>query len=125
MIFSCYPGNNWCFLVMTMQAEHDGSDVQVNLNVEHIQGEDIFPNMTRNPRVKYITYYEDSESIPGRRTAVWELDKGIRANQEFCESISISFCENLKDNPYCTLLLYCPMFMFCSGKLVNDSGITP
>jgi hypothetical protein len=34
--------------------------------------------MTRSPRVKYITYYEDSESIPGRRTAVWELDKGAR-----------------------------------------------
>ena len=85
---------------MLMQSEHDGSDVQVNLNVEHIQGEDIFPNTTRNPRVKYITYYEDSESIPGRRTAVWELDKGIRANLEFCQSMSISFGHNIKDNLY-------------------------
>ena len=59
-----------------MQSEHDGSDVQVELNVEHHYGEDIVPNMTRSPRVKYITYYEDSESIPGKRTAVWELDKG-------------------------------------------------
>lgn len=59
-----------------MQPEHDGSDVQVELNVEHHHGEDIVPNMTRSPRVKYITFYEDSESIPGKRTAVWELDKG-------------------------------------------------
>lgn len=61
---------------MTFQSEHDGSDVQVELNVEHHHGEDIVPNTTRLPRVKYITYYEDSESIPGKRTAVWELDKG-------------------------------------------------
>ncbi|KAG6750284.1 hypothetical protein POTOM_047388 [Populus tomentosa] len=60
------------------QSEHDGSDVQVDLNVEHQHEEDIVPNMTRSPRVKYITYYEDSESIPGRRTAVWELDKAKR-----------------------------------------------
>lgn len=59
-----------------MQSEHDGSDVQVDLNVEHRHDSDIVPNMTRASRVKYITYYEDSESIPGRRTAVWELDKG-------------------------------------------------
>lgn len=59
-----------------MQSEHDGSDVQVDLNVEHHHDSDIVPNMTRASRVKYITYYEDSESIPGRRTAVWELDKG-------------------------------------------------
>lgn len=58
-----------------MQSEHDGSDLQVELNVEHHHDADIVPNMTRSPRVKYITYYEDSESIPGRRTAVWELDK--------------------------------------------------
>lgn len=32
--------------------------------------------MTRSPRVKYITYYEDADSLPGKRTAVWELDKG-------------------------------------------------
>lgn len=59
-----------------MQSEHDGSDIQVEFNVEHHQGEDIVPNMTRSPRVKYITYYEDSESITGKRTAVWEIDKG-------------------------------------------------
>lgn len=62
------------------QSEHDGSDVQVDLNVEHQHEEDIVPNMTRSPRVKYITYYEDSESIPGRRTAVWELDKASHRN---------------------------------------------
>lgn len=61
-----------------MQAEHDGSDVHVRLNVDHHPGEDILANMTRAPRVKYITYFEDAESIPGRRTAVWELDKGLR-----------------------------------------------
>ena len=59
-----------------LQSDHDGSDVQVELNVEHEHDLDIFPNMTRNPRIKYITHYEDSESIPGKKTAVWELDKG-------------------------------------------------
>ncbi|KAJ8749147.1 hypothetical protein K2173_013754 [Erythroxylum novogranatense] len=62
------------------QTEHDGSDVQVDLNVDHPHGSDIAPNMTRSPRVKYITYYEDSESIPGKRTAVWELDKANHRN---------------------------------------------
>lgn len=62
------------------QSEHDGSDVQVELNVEHHHEADIVPNMTRSPRVKYITYYEDSESIPGERTAVWELDKANHRN---------------------------------------------
>ncbi|XP_057965162.1 phospholipid--sterol O-acyltransferase [Malania oleifera] len=61
-------------------SEHDGSDVQVELNVEHQHEADIVPNMTRSPRVKYITYYEDSESIPGKRTAVWEFDKGSHRN---------------------------------------------
>ncbi len=58
------------------QLEHDGSKVQIKLNVEHHRDEDIVPNMTKSPKVKYITYYEDSESLPGKRTAVWELDKG-------------------------------------------------
>ncbi|CAI0386181.1 unnamed protein product [Linum tenue] len=62
------------------QAEHDGSDVQVELNVDHLPEDDIIPNMTRSSRVKYITYYEDSESIPGKRTAVWELDKANHRN---------------------------------------------
>jgi hypothetical protein len=57
------------------QPEHDGSDVHVELNVDHEHGSDIIANMTKAPRVKYITFYEDSESIPGKRTAVWELDK--------------------------------------------------
>lgn len=48
----------------------------MELNVEHIHDEDIVPNMTRSPRAKYVTYYEDSASIPGKTTAVWELDKG-------------------------------------------------
>lgn len=62
---------------MLVQSEHDGSDVQIEINVEHHQGKDILPNITRTSRSKYITYYEDSESIPGRRTAVWEVEKGI------------------------------------------------
>ncbi|XP_042472424.1 phospholipid--sterol O-acyltransferase-like isoform X2 [Zingiber officinale] len=62
------------------QSEHDGSDVQVELNVDHHQGNDLIPNMTRAPRSKYVTYYEDSESIPGRRMAVWELDKANHRN---------------------------------------------
>ncbi|KAF2292689.1 hypothetical protein GH714_026724 [Hevea brasiliensis] len=67
-------------ITRTPQSEHDGSDVQVELNVEHQHEADIAPNMTRSPRVKYITYYEDSESIPGKRTAVWELDKANHRN---------------------------------------------
>ncbi|XP_047167161.1 phospholipid--sterol O-acyltransferase isoform X2 [Vigna umbellata] len=62
------------------QSEHDGSDVQIKLNVEHHHGEDLVPKMTRLPRVKYITYYEDSESLPGKRTAIWELDKANHRN---------------------------------------------
>lgn len=78
-----YHSLSWCKnwlgpkvnITRTPQAEHDGTDVQMDLNVVHQHGTDIIPNMTRSPRVKYITYYEDSESIPGRQTAVWELDK--------------------------------------------------
>jgi len=43
--------------------------------VPHDGESDIVPNMTRDSRVKYITYYEDGDSLPGKRTAVWELDK--------------------------------------------------
>ncbi|WOK95390.1 phospholipid--sterol O-acyltransferase [Canna indica] len=67
-------------ITRTPQSEHDGSDVQIETNVEHHQGKDLLPNMTRAPRSKYITYYEDSESIPGRRTAVWEVDKAYHRN---------------------------------------------
>ncbi|TMW87508.1 hypothetical protein EJD97_019871 [Solanum chilense] len=80
-----YHSLSWCKnwlgpkvnITRTPQSEHDGSDVQVHLNIEHQHGEDIIPNMTKLPTMKYITYYEDSESFPGTRTAVWELDKGI------------------------------------------------
>ncbi|CAM8933296.1 unnamed protein product [Rhodiola kirilowii] len=83
-----YHSLSWCKnwlgpkvnITRTPQAEHDGSDVQVHLNVEHRHEEDIVPNMTKSPRVKYITYYEDSESIPGKRTAVWEIDKANHRN---------------------------------------------
>ncbi|XP_039065591.1 phospholipid--sterol O-acyltransferase-like [Hibiscus syriacus] len=78
-----YHSLSWCKnwlgprvnIIRAPQSEYDRSDVQVELNVEH-HNEDIVPNMTRSPRVKYITYYEDPESIPGRKTSVWELDKG-------------------------------------------------
>uniref|UniRef100_K3YR00 Phospholipid--sterol O-acyltransferase n=1 Tax=Setaria italica TaxID=4555 RepID=K3YR00_SETIT len=62
------------------QAEHDGSDLQTTMNIDHHHGQDIVPNMTRAPHVKYITYYEDAESLPGWRTAVWELDKANHRN---------------------------------------------
>ncbi|GAB4830072.1 hypothetical protein Ancab_019713 [Ancistrocladus abbreviatus] len=78
-----YHSLSWCKnwlgpkvnITRAPQSEHDGSDVQVTLNVIHDHEVDMDPNMTREARVKYITYYEDSESIPGRRMAVWELDK--------------------------------------------------
>ncbi|KAH9729191.1 phospholipid--sterol O-acyltransferase [Citrus sinensis] len=83
-----YHSLSWCKnwlgpkvnITRAPQSEHDGSDMQVELNVEHQEEADIVPNMTRSPRVKYITYYEDSESIPGRKTAVWELDKANHRN---------------------------------------------
>ncbi|CAL5395268.1 unnamed protein product [Camellia sinensis] len=61
--------------LVSIGSEHDGSDVQVHLNVEHHYEANVIPNMSRSPRVKYITYYEDSDSLPGKRTVVWELDK--------------------------------------------------
>ncbi|KAK6940631.1 Lecithin:cholesterol/phospholipid:diacylglycerol acyltransferase [Dillenia turbinata] len=83
-----YHSLSWCKtwlgpkvnITRAPQQEHDGSDVQVELNVEHHHDTDIVPNMTKSTKVKYITYYEDSESIPGRRTAVWELDKANHRN---------------------------------------------
>ncbi|XP_020599211.1 phospholipid--sterol O-acyltransferase [Phalaenopsis equestris] len=83
-----YHSLSWCKtwlgskvnITRAPQLEHDGCDLQEKLNVDHIHGEDIIPNISRSPRVKYITYYEDSESIPGRRTAVWELDKANHRN---------------------------------------------
>ncbi|CAL5354448.1 unnamed protein product [Camellia sinensis] len=58
--------------LVSIGSEHDGSDVQVHLNVEHHYEADVIPNMSRSPRVKYITYYEDSDSLPGKRT-VWRV----------------------------------------------------
>ncbi|KAL6217585.1 hypothetical protein ACLB2K_010802 [Fragaria x ananassa] len=83
-----YHSLSWCKnwlgpkvnITRSPQSEHDGSHVQEELNVEHRHGEDILPNMIRLPRVKYITYFEDSVSIPGRRTAVWEIDKANHRN---------------------------------------------
>lgn len=62
-------------ITRTPQTAHEVSDMQEHLNVEHDRGSDIVPNMTRDSRVKYITYYEDGVNLPGKRTAVWELDK--------------------------------------------------
>ena len=83
-----YNSLSWCKqwlgpkvnITRAPQAEHDGSDLQTSMNTEHYHGEDLFPNMKRAPHVKYITYYEDAESIPGWRTAVWELDKANHRN---------------------------------------------
>lgn len=58
-----------------MQTAHDGSDVQEVFDLEHPIGTDIVPNMSRDSRVNYITFYEDETSHPGRKTAVWEFDK--------------------------------------------------
>lgn len=59
-----------------MQRAHDGLDVQEEFEVEHEKGQDISFNMNRDGRVKYITFFEDGTSRPGKKTAVWELDKG-------------------------------------------------
>lgn len=83
-----YNSLSWCKnwlgprvnITRAPQSEHDGSDVQVHLNVEHQPEADILADMTKSPRVKYITYFEDSESLPGKRTAVWELDKTNHRN---------------------------------------------
>ncbi|EPS65638.1 hypothetical protein M569_09139, partial [Genlisea aurea] len=83
-----YHSLSWCKnwlgpkvnITRAPQSEHDGSDVQVHLNVEHEPEMDIFPDMTRSPKVKYITYYEDSATRSGERTAVWELDKTNHRN---------------------------------------------
>uniref|UniRef100_J3LIA1 Phospholipid--sterol O-acyltransferase n=1 Tax=Oryza brachyantha TaxID=4533 RepID=J3LIA1_ORYBR len=83
-----YNSLSWCKnwlgpkvnITRAPQAEHDGSDLQTRMNVNHHEGHGILPNMTRTPHVKYITYFEDAESIPGWRTAVWELDKANHRN---------------------------------------------
>ncbi|CAD6249013.1 unnamed protein product [Miscanthus lutarioriparius] len=83
-----YNSLSWCKnwlgakvnITRAPQAEHDGSDLQTAMNIDHHHGQDILPNMTRAPHVKYITYYEDAESLPGWRTAVWELDKANHRN---------------------------------------------
>lgn len=62
-------------ITRTPQTAHEVTDMQEQLNVEHDRESDIVPNMTRDSRVKYITYYEDGISLSGKRTAVWELDK--------------------------------------------------
>ncbi|GFP82929.1 phospholipid--sterol o-acyltransferase [Phtheirospermum japonicum] len=83
-----YHSLSWCKnwlgpkvnITRAPQSEHDGSDVQVHFDADHQPEMDIVPNMTRSSRVKYITYFEDSESVPGKRTAVWELDKANHRN---------------------------------------------
>lgn len=68
------------------QQAHSMDDVQREDNVPHTPGQAegesgkfLYPShFGRAPGTKYITYYEDSASRPGQRTAVWELDKGVR-----------------------------------------------
>jgi hypothetical protein len=64
-------------ITRTPQTAHEVCDIQQELNVLHDFDTDIIPNMTREGGAKYITYYEDGVSLPGKRTAVWELDKGM------------------------------------------------
>lgn len=79
-----YHSLSWCKtwlgptvnITRTPQGAHDGGDVQEELNVAHQYGGDVLPlNMTRDSRMRYITFYEDEVSDPKRKTAVWELDK--------------------------------------------------
>lgn len=62
--------------------------------MDHHPGSDIIPNMTRSPRVKYITYYEDAENISEKRTAVWELDKGKKVLSESFQILGTINCSN-------------------------------
>ncbi|KAL2643136.1 hypothetical protein R1flu_010723 [Riccia fluitans] len=63
-------------ITRTPQRAHDGSDVQEEFDMEHELGQDIVSkNLTRDAGVKYITFYEDATSRPGKKTAVWEIDK--------------------------------------------------
>lgn len=63
-------------MTRTPQTAHSGEEVQAMEDVDHTAGEDLYPHdFTRAHGQKYITYYEDSSSIKGRKTAVWELDK--------------------------------------------------
>ncbi|MCO5551023.1 hypothetical protein L7F22_004518 [Adiantum nelumboides] len=66
---------SWVNITRVPQTSHDGSDVQEIVDFEHELGTDIVPNMSRDSRANYITFYEDETSYPGRKTAVWEFDK--------------------------------------------------
>lgn len=79
MMTRCMGGYFW-------QTAHEVEDMQEQLNVWHDPGSDVIPNMTRDSRVKYITYYEDGTSLPGKRTAVWELDKGMSPPERYFTS---------------------------------------
>lgn len=78
-----YHSLSWCKtwlgssvnITRTPQRAYSASDVQVSYGVKHQNGDDIIPNMTRDSNVRYMTFYEDGDSIPGKRTAVWEIDK--------------------------------------------------
>ncbi|CAM6033246.1 unnamed protein product [Sphagnum compactum] len=67
-------------ITRTPQTAHEVNDMQEELDVFHEYGSDVVPNMTREAGAKYITYYEDGVSLPGKRTAVWELDKADHRN---------------------------------------------
>lgn len=78
-----YHSLSWCKtwlgssvnITRTPQRAYTASEVQVAHNVNHSIGDDILPDMTRDGSMRYMTFYEDGESIPGKRTAVWEIDK--------------------------------------------------
>ena len=101
--YRCHPFGSSCTwrepnifyaLFIVFQRFHDGSDVQEILNVEHPQGHDISPNMSRDSQIRYITFYEDEKSLPGKKTAVWEFDKGYYMCSLFWPCFNISFYKN-------------------------------
>ncbi|KAH7281700.1 hypothetical protein KP509_36G059000 [Ceratopteris richardii] len=78
-----YHSLSWCKtwlgsavnITRTPQRAYTASEVQVIHDVKHEEGSDIIPSMARDSNTKYMTFYEDGHSIPGKRTAVWEIDK--------------------------------------------------
>lgn len=78
-----YHSLSWCKtwlgssvnITRTPQRAYTASDVQVTNDVKHLVGDDIIPDMARDSNTRYMTFYEDGDSIPGKRTAVWEIDK--------------------------------------------------
>lgn len=52
--------------------------VNVHKNADSVVAVELPPGA---PGTRYTTFFEDSHSIPGWRTAVWEMDKGGLRNR--------------------------------------------